>query len=252
MYLYRENYLYAFREEIKSSRGWNKYKQKEPWTKDPASSDEVGFKSSILFKACDLRLPKNQADQNVADLENAKKLHQALPGLKHNEAANEKLWATLSHFHFWKYMRKRWPVETPIKAKQKGTRGGDIESYLKTHYFFLTDTDRALYRNGISRLWWFAELTHDESREDPYELTEALLTNTVGLDVAQGLLERTIGRVPVLLHASLEFMKENEGSRDKYRKLYSLLNYYGGCSLIDSLSKPRIKGLLKKTFDEAA
>ena len=55
-------------------------------------------------------------------------------------------------------MRSRWKVENTLN--DSGTNGTVTDRYF---------VSRGLFRNGISRLYWIAESTYDESLEDPYE-----------------------------------------------------------------------------------
>ena len=68
--------------------------------------------------------------------------------------------------------------------------GKKIDS-VKSRYFFTGNVDRALTTNGISRLWWIAHTTYDESYEDPYYLTKILLTTQ---DVAVTIFARNFSR----------------------------------------------------------
>ena len=115
------------------------------------------------------------------DIENSILLHRAFPDLTRVEAGDPRLWTRLTHVEGRAYMRKRWDVGQPKHADDpdKALR------YALQHYFLAgSSPSRALTRNGMSRLWWYAALTHDPARSDPYELTRVLLS---ALDIAQQL-----------------------------------------------------------------
>ena len=112
---------------------------------------------------------------------------------------------------------------------------------------------RALLRNGIARLWWCAKLTYDGARDNPYELTGVLFES---LDITQTILEQSLGRIPNVLTGFLEFLFHHKdllsggnANRERIRKLAKYLNLYGGVSLLDSLSKPRITELLETEYE---
>ena len=58
-------------------------------------------------------------------------------------------------------MHSRWPVENAVN--EKGTNGTVTDRYFAA---------RGLFRNGISRLYWIAEVTYDSDLDDPYEYTK--------------------------------------------------------------------------------
>ncbi|MCY7345718.1 MAG: hypothetical protein LH614_05795, partial [Pyrinomonadaceae bacterium] len=104
------------------------------------------------------------------------------------------------------------------------------------------------------RLWWYAFLTFDETRDNPYELTAVLLKN---LDIAKNLLERNLGRNKIILHGVLEFLLDKEdlindgdAGRKRVRKLIHSLNLHGGHCILDSLGKPDIKRFLQKNYEQ--
>lgn len=81
------------------------------------------------------------------DTVNAEKVYEYLGRLTRTQAADERLWATLSHTVFWGYCKERWP--NTIKR-----------DYILEHWFEKKGAGLgALRRNAISRLWWAANLT---------------------------------------------------------------------------------------------
>lgn len=177
-----------------------------------------------------------------SDLENSISLFSAYKNLTHHQATSEAFWSFMTHVQYWEYMQKRWPVSN-------NTSDNNVD-YIKYHYFFGFGTDRALIRNGIARLWWYAKLTFDETSDNPFRLTEILLSK---LDITQGLLERAWGRNNNILRAFLEFLSETPtlttggaNNRERTRYLYKSLTLEGGVSVIDFLSKDDIKSFLSR------
>lgn len=105
------------------------------------------------------------------DLKNMKIMYTNLKELSDSQASDERLWAGLCHDKFWSYMKNRWPITSNCK---------NIPKFIKQHYFFENGT-RSLLLNGLSRLWWYARLTYDESNEiNKFELTEYLAKDING------------------------------------------------------------------------
>jgi len=182
-------------------------------------------------------------DRNLKDLENAIRVHKALRHLTPLQARDPRLWTRFTHVVFWSYMRKRWPVERFADDPEKAAR------FIESRYFVAQSQSRALLRNGIARLWWTAHLSHDSTRSNPYELTAVLLST---LDITQQILERNMGRAPIVLAGFLEFLMLNrkvllagkDENRDRIRRLAKFLNVYGGVSILDCLSQAEISKLL--------
>ncbi|MCY7358988.1 MAG: hypothetical protein LH609_16325, partial [Rudanella sp.] len=184
-----------------------------------------------------------------SDLENSISFFSVYKNLTHHQATSEAFWSYMTHIQYWDYMQKRWPVSNSATGNQA--------DYIREHYFFKSGTDRALIRNGIARLWWYSKLTYEETAENPFHLTEVLLSQ---LDIAQGLLERSWGRNNNILRAFLEFLSEtpslmsgSDSNRKRTRFLYKSLTLEGGVSIIDLLPKEEIKAFLKrklKVYDE--
>lgn len=151
----------------------------------------------------DLELPDGD---DLKDFKNAVRVFEALPALTPRQARDPRLWTRLAHVECWAYMRKRWD------AMKHTADTGKAERYVLQHYFVAQSQSRALLRHGIARLWWYAYLTRDANRSDPYELTRVLLSS---LDIAQQLLERNMGRVGEPDHDSPRGGRLSESSRNR-------------------------------------
>ena len=179
------------------------------------------------------------------DLENSISFFSVYKNLTYHQATSEAFWSYMTHIQYWDYMQKRWPVN-----ENSSSQPGD---YIREHYFFKSGTDRALIRNGIARLWWYAKLTYEETAENPFHLTEVLLSK---LDITQGLLERSWGRNNNILRAFLEFLHDtpslatgSDSNRIRLRFLYKALTLEGGVGIIDLLSKDEIKSFLAQKLN---
>ena len=140
-------------------------------------------------------------------------------------------------------MRRRWNVAPKIRE------GKNPAGYVLEHYFVASSSpSRALTRNGMARLWWYAHLTHDRHRKDPYELTRVLLS---ALDIAQQLLEKNLGRAPHVRTGFLEYIRDHDERlgtggvrRERIRALSERLNLAGGVTLLDAISADGVRGIL--------
>lgn len=177
-------------------------------------------------------------DAGKSDFENSKLIYEELKSLNEMQASDERLWTFLTHVTFWKYMRERWAMEKSAEGKEIGR--------LKDRYFLRNINIESLTRNGISRLWWFAHLTYDETRSNPYELTEILLSRA---DLSTGLVERGFGSNRNIRTALLEFLKDNpaiSSNEDKTREVYKALNLVGGVRNLPFLDVPELKQVLEQ------
>ena len=162
------------------------------------------------------------------------------------QARDPRLWTRLCHEEFWEYMRLRWDASKHASDTARQAR------YIQSHYFIAQAQSRALLRNGIARLWWYAHLTHDLSRENPFELTEVLLST---LDITQQVLERSLGRSRGILFGFLEFLFQirEEGialKREQIREMAKRLNMTGGVTLLDTLTAKEISALLREDLQD--
>jgi Family of unknown function (DUF6339) len=188
--------------------------------------------TSNLFLPGDFSL-----DASKSDIENSILLYEQL-NLSETQAADPRLWTYLSHVTFWKYMRKRWALESVRKGDNPIGRVID-------RYLLVNPRLESLTRNGISRLWWYAHLTKDSNRSDNYELTRILLSRA---EVAVGILERTIGVNQNMRTALLEFLQEHNeilSNEDLTRSLLRAFNLYGGTKVLPLIDVGSLKQILE-------
>lgn len=224
----------------------DRYGKEDSWLHSYFSNDNWTRESNYhIPDNIELLMPEGKLHH---DIENTKIIYTALKDLPISVVIDERFWAYLTHVTFWKYMRKRWPLENSIELKD-GPSG-----YIREHYFFMPLKDRNLIRNGISRLWWYGYLSYDPERSNPFELTEALLEK---LDIAQQLLERSYSRNPVITRTVLSMLveKKNAGSsfshREKlFRPLMSHLNSLGGVTILDALMEDDIRKVVENKLEQ--
>ena len=223
-----------------------KYAKEEVWLPEYFGHDQWLKESIYPFpEGLELMMPGSGDGHN--DFENTKRVYTALKNIPFSVAIDERFWTYLTHVTFWSYMRARWPLENGEKTK-KGAL-----NYLREHYFFMPNKDRALIRNGISRLWWYGHVSYDETRANPFELTEVLLEK---LDIAQQLLERSYSRNPLITKTILSQLLENKtngdsfSTRPRFRPVMMHLNAVGGVTILDALDESDIKGLVLNKLEQ--
>lgn len=223
------------------------YSAPSPWALTVEYSGQKSLPTRYSWEPSAINLipPDDGARNN--DAQNAIALHRHLNFLTAAQAADERLWCRLAHVEFWQYMRARWPAERFPDLER-------AERFVAARYFVPQSQGRALLRNGIARLWWSAHLTYDRHRDNPYELTDILLSR---LDIAKNILERSLGRSRVVLIGFLDFLRQNgsrlliggERSRSEIRILSRLLNLLGGVNLLDALTEEQVVSLLNQELE---
>lgn len=238
MYI-RSAHLEVLRASIKGNIG--RYSAEEPWI-DRFFEDSQWFLESgvVLEDSLELRQPDATS---LYDLENTEKLFTALRHLSPAQASDERLWVALAHKRFWSYMVRRWPAEGKKRP---------IE-FIRERFFFMPNRSRALVRNGLARLWWYGYLSYDEQRSDPFELTRILLQK---LDITQSLLERSISNVQGMTRLVLEALERSDQEgipftrREDFRDLMKYINEIGGVTVLDTLEKQELLGLIRVRIRE--
>lgn len=244
LYIFKESFVQKLRVSVLVNI--RNYQIDDVWVNNIGTPSERELLTSFDVDSLPaLTLP---SDDSHHDIENSILLHRTLAKLTPLQARDPRLWTRLSHIEYWGYMRKRWQVEKYLGDGEKKAGGRILE-----RYFILQSQGRSLIRNGISRLWWSAHLSHNPSRENPYELTHVLMST---LDITQSLLERSIGRAPNILLGFLEFLNRHRDdllsggneNRLRIRHLAKYLNMYGGVSVLDYLPEAQIIDLLESEY----
>ena len=221
----------------------DKYYRDDSWVAEVYSASSRDIQTSVaVAEKIYLDSPE---DGNLKDIENAIRLHKALRHLTPLQASDPRIWTRLTHVEFWPYMRARWPVERHVSNYSRAVR------FIESRYFVTQRQSRALLRNGVARLWWTAQLSYDSDRDNPYELTNVLLST---LDITQQIVERGMGRANNIIKGFLEFLLQNketlltggDKNRARIRHLAKYINMYGGICVLDLLSQSDVIDLLNK------
>ena len=185
-----------------------------------------------------------EGDHGVADIENVRRLYGAWRTLPPYAAADERLWAGLSHTLFWRYIHRR---------KEKDFGAGKTAA-LRSDFFFAQGRRRSLFVNPLARLWWAGRMVYDERRRDPFELLPVLAQGAFASQLASSsLMSRRETRFAVL---SLLERFERSGKKVKREHLQALLarlNAISSLTLVDMLSEEeierRLEGVLFPLFE---
>lgn len=189
----------------------------------------------------DIALVVDPTDRGKNDAENSKRIYSALKDITPTQASDERLWAYLTHVTYWEYMKARWNVETRLE--------GNPKNFITERYFFASNRQRALVRNGIARLWWYGYVSFDDTRDNPFELTEFLLSKQ---DLATSLMERQYSNNRDFIIATLSVLKEYEQvipsilTKKPIQALTKHIQHIGGVSILDALDREDIKRLVEK------
>ena len=212
---------------------------------------QVAAAASGGIKHADIPVPTPKLDMSLIlpkdDAKQVRLVYSQMQDLSDTQAADERLWAYMTHIHGWEYMVKRWSVAT--------TTAKDKNEFIRDRYFLKTSNSRWLIRNGIARLWWFGRLTYTSS--DQFALTDTLLSLQ---EIQAMLLERSFGKNPSILHGVLRFIANNMGelearlierygeTKKGYQQMGVYIGLLGGVSLLDAMSSSQIEQAVKKKF----
>lgn len=197
--------------------------------------NEEGIIKNTPFEIEDFKLDMSQpvASSPLTDIENVKRVYNNMKLLSDSQASDERVWVAYTLEHFLDYMKYRWPAKNT--------------SDLANRYLFNYSQQRSLFRNGVSRLWWIGRCTYDESRPNPYELTEYICKNQ---DLIETFCGRNVFNNPLIINPVLSaFMDaEKEGydvTRDVARETAKYMNLLAGTYILDMFEK---QDLYDKTY----
>lgn len=140
-------------------------------------------------------LEERMVDMEYDDFAAAKIIYEAFKGISPLLASNEAFWAYLTHTTLFHYTQHRWDNVLMGKA---------TTNYIIDHWF---EGEQSLMRNAAASLWWTVHNTVDETRKNPYELTEIMFRN-------YAMWSSSFGRTTIIRHREamigiLDFFKDN-------------------------------------------
>lgn len=206
------------------------------WLKD-IFRDEHPFTSSKI-EMNDFDMDMSASTPEDTDFENAKRLYEALKHIPESTACDVRLWEGLAFGKFYDYMKYRY-------------NPADQKNYYRARWLFPGEgKKRDLFRQGLSRLWWYAYLTYDESLANPYELTEFCFKHK---DFLISIYMRSYSgskNVRLGLIQALRDFERDGGSIEKkeiYNGVVKYISFLGGAYLIDMFSREEI---YEKAYNE--
>lgn len=146
-----------------------------------------------------------ELDADKSDFENAVDFYEANKDIPPFIAAEEAFWAYLTHIEYFSFVKKRWAINHASK----------IETITKRFFYSGSNMD-----NALSRLWWSAHLTVDDSSEDRYKYTRVLLQDG-NSDLLQNLSKSKLFRHKEAVIGILKFFSEYKDRTD-----FSKVNRY--------------------------
>src|SRR5690554_3997943 len=91
------------------------------------------------------------------DIENTIRIFSSLKNLTKSQASDERFWAGYAtEKKSYEYLKYRWK---------------DTVNTINYRVVYHVSGKRGYMYHGLARLWWFAKITYDEIRSDPFELT---------------------------------------------------------------------------------
>ena len=190
---FKESYMKKLRDAVKSGEALPLY------AKDQFEIDQTQVKRLANVRMPDNSLAEKMIESYDNDFKAGVLLFEAYKNISPLLASNETFWAYLTHTSLFQYSQKRWPnVKT----------GTASSNYVLDHWFI---GNYGLLRNTCASLWWSVYNSIDETRENPYELSEILFSNYT-------LRVTTFGSGLLIRHREamiglLEFIKENPDIR---------------------------------------
>lgn len=196
------------------------------------------FETDIDLVETELKSIRLPADGEQFDAENCAVLLRVLPAVTAFQAADERLWALLSHTLMLEYARARWPI--PANSKE-------ALEHIRTHFF--ASNQRQIERDNVaSRLWWMGFLC---ARVEKMQLDKSLAVLLYRSDVRANIIERptTAQSIPVFSAIVAKLAKSYGGKkrlfeRGIFRRLMISLNGLGGHKLLDALDQSTIESFI--------
>lgn len=201
----------------------------ENWLQEFSKIDKPYMDTKIVIEPFEFEMSSDNPMDT--DFENSKRLFLAMKNISETQASDERLWAGLAFNQFYNYMQYRWPISE--------------SKYLDYRYFQNEEQQgrRGLFFQGLSKLWWIAKLTYDESNADKFKYTRYAYDNVKFFDYY---CHRNFSASKSITSA---FLKANNKFTIKYGKLVESLqlniikyiSLLGGVHIIDFFTEDELQ-----------
>lgn len=183
---------------------------------------------------------------NLREVENCVLINQAMGGMSHYLARDERIWVYLTHTTLLNYARTRWPIPEDNEKAIK---------HIKNHFFCIGA--RGVERdNAASRLWWLASLC---VRANGITFEQALICFLHQSDVRANIVERpTTSQNIHVFSAILKKLNDSYSSdkalfeRERFRSFMKELNLIGGVKLLAALPEVTVGLILDQCIAKSA
>lgn len=203
-----------------------------------------GLKESPII-CDDFTLDTNNDDGkfNNSDLKNIGILYSALKDIPLSVATDERFWTGIAHNDLWDYVVVR------REAEIKSGKDQDI----RNSFFFTRGVKRSAHIHCLSRLWWAGHLTYDNTRSNPFELTELLCRGAFASTIML-LSSSNLTANKELILGILDSIKKRSDAgevikRSHFVEATKYLNSMGSVTILDTMNRKRVTELIDKHFE---
>ncbi|WP_036611763.1 DUF6339 family protein [Oribacterium sp. P6A1] len=217
--------------------------------------DEIGEDPFVLFKeipGLELASLSSGSSAGEIDLENCKRIYDAMKDVSESQASDERLWAGLCNGVFYKYMRRRYGYTNAIlKDKEKDSSG------ILSRFFFSGGRRAGFYRNGLAKCWWIGRATYDKfNSTNHFEMLDILGPSDISTKISDIFYSNTFASNPTIIRGICNALKYYNDKnikllvREHIRPAIQYLNAVGGATVLDVLSSDEIKDIIIFKIDE--
>ncbi|PST48885.1 hypothetical protein COO72_05085 [Bifidobacterium callitrichos] len=170
-------------------------------------ADELASNPDMLLEREPVELAAPLTGGPARDGDNAISLYEAVGPIDRANAAMPGLWTYMAFTTCRAYMTERWPLK----------EDGNWKNTVQSRWLLPRTTSRSrLVRQGLSRLWWGAELTYDGTlshtlsarKHDPYAYTRLVFAYQ---NLYQQLFDRGVGDDPKVMWAFMDAAADYKG-----------------------------------------
>ena len=180
----------------------------------------------------DMSIKEEGRARRKTDLKNSIEIYTKYNFLTESQASDERFWASLSLYQKnLDYLFYRW---------------GKTQNTIAYRVTYHASGKRGYMYHGLSKPWWFAHLTYDESHVDPFHLTRFTYEYP---HIMEKMIYRNFSNSKKIRHTVINAVKsfiEKGGkySTSKIDKLYKYIGILGSNKLLDVYDTEVLSNLL--------